>query len=95
MGPDPQVEKEAYYKAFDVWARLDEGRLARYRCLQIIPGGKFCVQSKDFYNPPFAETAAEQLERQFLELLSEELPSERSGMYGTIEEAIRAHDGEF
>ena len=83
------------YRAFDVWVRLGEGELVRYRCFEVLPSGKFCVQSKDFYRSPFVETAEKQFERQFLELLSEMAPEVRSGLYDTIEEAIRMHNEGF
>ena len=84
-----------WYRAFDVWARFGEKGLVRYRCFEVLPAGKFCVQSKDFYRPPFAEAVEKQFERQFLELLSEIAPEVRSGLYDTIEEAIRMHDEGF
>lgn len=66
--------------------------ISRYRCLEIFPEGQFCVQSKDFYRAPFREVASLQLDRQFIELLAEASPESRSGLFGTEEEAIRAHD---
>jgi hypothetical protein len=84
-----------WYRAFDVWVRQGEEGLVRYRCFDVIPAGKFCVQSQDFYRPPFAEAVEKQFERQFLGLLSEIAPEVRSGLYDTIEEAIRMHDEEF
>ncbi len=83
------------FKAIDVWKRLGKGRLVRYRCFQVLPGGGYCVQSADFYDAGQAEEAAAEHERQFLELLREQAPDARSSTYDTLEEAIAAHEGEF
>ena len=85
----------SYFKAFDVWARRGEGRLVRYRCFEALPEGKFCVQSMDVYRQPFSEEQVRQSADQFLELLAEQSPGERAGLYNSPEEAIRAHDAEF
>lgn len=84
------------YLTYDVWKRLPAGRLARYRCFQVRPGGGFCVQSKDFFEVgSLSVSKFSEHERQFLELLSEEAPDSRSTVYATLEEAIANHDEEF
>jgi hypothetical protein len=83
------------YKVFDVWCLEDKDSLVRYRCFEVIPLGKFCVQSKDFYRKPLDEKAVQQLDFQFLELLFEELPDARSGMFDSVAAAIQAHENEF
>lgn len=83
------------YKSLDVWKRTGAG-LTRYRCFETVPGRRYCVQSADMY--PYPAGAANEgswLEKQFLELLSEEAPDERSGTFATLEEAIAAHEAEF
>jgi hypothetical protein len=84
-----------YYRPFDVWVRQGQGKLIRYRCIEVLPVGGFCVQSKDFFYSPFEDAAVAQLDLQFMELLSEIPPERRAGLYQTLEEAIRAHDNAF
>jgi hypothetical protein len=81
------------YRQINVWERIHEGRIAVYRCFEIIPDGKYCVQSKDFFSVPLEEGVWHQSQEQFLELLSEEAPGRTS--YGTLEEAIRHYDEDF
>ena len=83
------------YKAIDVWRRVDNTRIARYRCFNVLTTQRFCVQSVDFYYLPLDETQIGQLEKQFIELLFDEAPEIRTETYPTLEEAIKAHDNEF
>jgi hypothetical protein len=83
------------YRAFDVWKRPAPNTAVRYRCFEDLANGKFCVQSSDFYSLPITSEQIISLEKQFLELLLEESPVERSGFYSTIEQAMEAHDEEF
>ena len=80
------------FKSFDVWKKTSTERLVRYRCFEDTDTGKFCVQSADFYSLPIRTEQLLQLEKQFLELMMEESPVERSG---SVEEAIARHDSEF
>lgn len=95
MDSDYKVDNGLLYKAVDVWARIEPGRVARYRCFEILPLGRYCVQSKDFYSIPLEPDLIRQLDAQFLQLLSEIPPLERDLTYQTLEEAIRAHDEDF
>ena len=79
----------------NVWKRIDEHTLARYRCFQLLPQNRFCVQSVDFYRPLLDESQIRQFDKQHLELLLEESPELRAGDYETLEDAITAHDQEF
>lgn len=79
------------YRSIDVWRRMPNGQLARYRCFELLSQGRYCVQSLDFVS---SEQQA-LLDRQFVELLSETAPDERAASYPTLEEAIAAHDREF
>lgn len=83
------------YKRVEIWVRLSEIQAVCYQCFEVIPLGKFCVQSKDFYSLPFSKSACELLASQFLTLLIEEPPEERAPLYDSLEEAIRAHDLHF
>jgi hypothetical protein len=88
-------EEHFLYRSLNVWSRRDEVTVAVYRCFEVLPLGKFCVQSKDFYRRPFSDAVVLQSEQQFLELLVESPPGERAGLYDSLEDAIRAHDEEF
>ena len=83
------------FKSFDVWKRLGKQRAVRYRCFEILPGHKYCVQSADFYDLPLDENKVRNLEKQFIELFMEELPSRRSRFFDSVEEAILSHKREF
>jgi len=83
------------FKSIDVWRRRDDQTLVRYRCLQLLPDGGYCVQSADFYHQPPSEAQQQNLDRQFLELLAEQSPDERDSLHPTLEGAIEAHDKEF
>jgi hypothetical protein len=83
------------FKAIDVWRRLDNGGLARFRCFEFLPNHRYCVQSVDFYNEPLDVKRMQELDRQFLELLFEEAPNTENETYGTLEEAIANHELDF
>ncbi len=83
------------FRGIDVWKRLDNGTLARYRCLQMLPQNRYCVQSVDFYRQPFDEKQMRELDRQFIELLLDQAPDDENEMYETLEEAISKHDQDF
>ncbi len=82
------------YKVIDVWKRLEAGAI-RYRCFELIPDGKFCVQSADFYSRQSPKPGAESLDKQFIELFLEQAPDDRSAVFNTIEEAVAWHDHQF
>jgi hypothetical protein len=83
------------YKTVDVWRRIDSTQAVRYRCFQILDNNKFCVQSKDYYPLPIDKSHESYLENQFLELYLEEAPEDRTGMYSSLEEAIKMFDKDF
>ena len=83
------------YQAIDVWKRLSDGRLVRYRCFRDISSGRYSVQSSDFYSVPTDPEHIASLEAQYLELLAEQSPSARSGAFDTVEDAIDDHEREF
>ena len=95
MGSGSKVVGKLMYRSFDVWLLADADILIRYRCFEVIPLGKFCVQSKDSYRKTIHESTVQQLDFQFLELLLEELPDVRSGMFDSVGAAIQAHENEF
>ncbi len=67
----------------------------RYRCFQVLSSGAFCVQSTDSYRTSSTVEQVQFLERQFLELLVEQAPDERTATFSAIEEAIAQHEREF
>ena len=82
------------YKVVDVWKRKKE-TVVRYRCFEVLPDHTFCVQSADYYRPPFSSTQTGHQDKQFMELLMEEAPDSRSKPFPSLEEAIRAFDRDF
>ena len=74
--------------------RLD-GRALRYRCFQVIPGEGFCIQSADFYKLPIDAEQTHFLDRQFVDLVIEQAPDERSVTFPSLEDAIAHRDQEF
>jgi hypothetical protein len=83
------------YQAIDVWKRVSETECVRYRCFRNIATNRYAVQSADFYRVPLDSEQTANLERQYLELLLEQAPDERSEGFDSITEAIIAHDAEF
>lgn len=83
------------WKAVDVWKRLGDGGIARYRCFAVLPKGGYCVQSVDFFSTPLNQSQCNFLEQQYLELLLEQDPDQRAKVYSSLEEAIDAHEREF
>ena len=80
------------HKAIDIWERKDSRTAVRYRCFESLDAGKFCVQSADFYHDGKSPAKSDV---QFLELLTEQDPAERSGEHGTVKAAIAAHNRSF
>jgi len=80
------------YRAIDVWERKNGGTAVRYRCLQSLDTGRYCVQTADFYHHG---KPAVSLDNQFIELFTEQDPAQRSSEYDTLEAAIVAHKREF
>ena len=83
------------FRAIDVWKRLDDGGLARFRCFEILPDRRYCVQSVDFYYDPSDAKRIQESEQQFLELLLEAAPNQENETYATLEEAIANHELDF
>jgi len=82
-------------RAIDVWRRLDEETAVCYRCFEVLNGSGFCVQNKDYYYLPADAKQERYFHSQFVELLCEESPESRSGVYPSLQEAIRAFDKDF
>lgn len=83
------------FRAIDVWRRVDETHLIRFRCFQSLSTGRYCVQSADSYNLPISPGDCSALDRQFLELFAEQPPDERDETFESIAEAIARHKQDF
>ena len=84
-----------YFRIIDVWQRIDQRSVKRYRCFEVLPNNGYCVQSADFYRLPVDAKQVAELDRQFVELFAEQPPDERSSTYKTLEEAILQHQKDF
>ena len=83
------------YVEIRVFRRLADDELILYRCLQQLPDGGYSIQSADRIRLPLQADELRQHEAQFLELLSEEVPRTRNGLFATIEQAIDDFDSSF
>jgi hypothetical protein len=93
---DSTLERiSSMYKSIDIWKRIGEDQVVRYRCFQRLRDGLYCVQSADFYSLPLDEVQVKYLDNQFLEFLIEEEPDQRAEMHETLEEAILIHEKDF
>lgn len=81
------------YRHVPVWIRTPKG-CALYQCVELLGRG-FMVQSKDyFYEGDVAQGIAHS-QRQFVELLIESAPEDRTTVYPTLEEAIAQFEREW
>jgi len=83
------------YREVSIWKRVDDKQACRFRCLEDLQSGLYCVQSTDVYTLPIAPAHLAQLDHQFVELLIEIDPLERCEWYGSAVEAIAEHENEF
>jgi hypothetical protein len=83
--------KPELFRAIDVWQRKGDSELVRFRCFQSLSTGKYAVQSQDHYHTPIDQKQISYLDNNFLELLFEQSPCERSTTYNSLSEAVAAH----
>lgn len=83
------------YRRVDVWRRLSSIECVRYCCLEDLELGRFCIQSADFFRLPVNTERISNAEKQFVELLVDVDPRERCNWFGSLQEAIAAHEQEF
>jgi hypothetical protein len=83
------------FESISVWKRASDETLRRYRCFRNLETGMFSVQSCDFYPASFDAEKAAFFDQQFLDLMSESSPEERSGSFETLRDAIGAHNKDF
>ncbi len=81
-------------RAVDVYHRTCTGELVVYRCFQSLDTHLFAVQSADFIDARDS-TRIEEHEAQYLELLREQEPGERSGQFASLKEAIDDFNSAF
>jgi hypothetical protein len=92
------MNKPQLFKEVSVWRRLDDNTLLRYRCLQMLPEGRYFVRSSHFYRKPISWDSEQikQAEFYFVDSMFGdallEIPKES---YATLEEAIARHDEDF
>ncbi|MDQ2745715.1 MAG: hypothetical protein M3T96_00430 [Acidobacteriota bacterium] len=90
------MKSDKFFKEINIWKSVDERTVARYRCFEILPDGKFFVQSKDHIYEDSDKVYRENLEMYFVESLSSENFDEMSAeACSTIEEAITKHEADF
>lgn len=88
--------KERFFKEINVWQPVDERTVARYRCFEILPDGKFFVQAKNYIYEDSDEEYQENLDDYFFGSLSRENFEKLSEKASpTIEEAIAKHEEDF
>lgn len=91
-------EKVQLFREISVWRRIDDDTLLRYRCLQVLPDGGYCVKSSHSYSYPLSlnDGQIKQAEFYFLDSLFQNgLPEAAKETYGTLEEAVAKHDKDF
>lgn len=81
------------FEQINVWHRLDDFESVCYRCFRLLPDGGYCVQSADFFR--LNERKMKNFNQQQTELFLEQSPDERSGLWPTLDEAIKKFQEEF
>jgi hypothetical protein len=81
------------FEQINIWHRIDDSESVCYRCFRLLPDGGYCVQSADFFRPN--EIAIQDFDRQQVELFLDQSPDERSGLWSTLDEAIRKFQKDF
>ena len=83
------------YRLINIFRRLKEGEVIVYRCFMKLPDLGYSVQSADRVRLPLQEAELALHDKQLWELLIEEAPESRSGLFPTIEEAIADFERSF
>jgi hypothetical protein len=83
------------FESINVWKRDSVNSLILYRCFRNLATGRFSVQSADFYRLPIDADRVGFLERNYVQLLADLSPEERSSSFATLVEAIEEHEREF
>lgn len=82
-----------YLKSIDIWEKINDITLVRYRCFQTIPENKYYIQSKDYYYWDVEKHCVDKrdfdtIENNFFDILLEGLPSEEF-LFDSLEEALK------
>ena len=86
--------KNELYRYIAVWERLDR-QLVRFNCFELLSKQEFVVQSADFFSGTGGPKQDETHFENFLELLIEDAPANRTTSFKTLEEAILQHKHDF
>ena len=90
------MKSERFFKEINIWKPLDDKRIIRYRCSEILPEGKFFVKASDCLYENSGKKDWDILESYFLESLFDGILDELAeSASDTIEEAIAKHEAEF
>lgn len=83
------------YEKIDVWKKVDDKCLIRFRCYKVLGKEKYYVQSSDYFYLPISSEKLMLFESQQLELFLDIEPNERTSSFASLEEAIDEHEKEF
>lgn len=90
------MKSEKLFKEFNIWKPIDEKKVIRYRCFEILPDRKFFVKASDCIYKESDKKDWDSLESYFLENLFDGIFDELAESASeTIEEAIAKHEADF
>ncbi len=82
-----------------MWRRIDDDTVIKYRCLQVLPEGGYCVKISHLYRYPLHSIDDEQIKQAefyFLDgLFQDGMTKLTMKTYSTLEKAIKKHDKDF
>jgi hypothetical protein len=84
---------DLYVQSF-VWKRVSSLTCVRYVILMDVATHRFAVHSADFFQSD-GEDRSDYFNRQFVELMLEQSPSQRCNWHASAADAIWHHDAEF
>ena len=83
------------FKEINIWRCAKGGGLVRYRCFENLTNKRFHVRNTDFFNEPVTQEELDARDAYFYDFLADALADGASEDYGTLEEAIEAHEKSF
>lgn len=92
------MKKSQLFREVNVWRRVDDKTLLRYRCLEKLPEGGYFVKSSHFYREPITWDSEQikQAEFYFIDsMFGEGLLAASKESFASLEEAIAKHDEDF
>jgi hypothetical protein len=90
-----KIMEKSLYRQFDIWKKIDDNVIVKFRCFEKLENNMFCVQSADYFYAPIDVVQLHNSDKQLIELFMEESPEKRSELYSTIDEAITHHIEDF